>query len=68
MESIDRMKRGWKVCGGVVQIRKNEEAAAAIATRLEQPVLVRFSHHARRMQKGELRNTSEWPQPYVPFP
>ena len=30
MESTERMKRGWNVCGGVVQMRKKDEAAAAI--------------------------------------
>ena len=27
MDSTERMKRGWNVCGGVVQIRKKDELA-----------------------------------------
>ena len=56
MESTERMKRGWKVCGGVVHIRKkDEEEAAAIATARLGGLRssVRFSHKtARRMQEG----------------
>ena len=36
MDSTERMKRGWNVSGGVVQIRKKDEAAA-IATAVGPP-------------------------------
>ena len=55
MESTERMKRGWKVCGGVVQIRKkDEEEAAAIATARLGGLRssVRFSHDRAKNAKG----------------
>ena len=56
MESTERMKRGWKVCGGVVQIRKKdeEEAAAIVTAAGTAAVFVRRAllSPARRMQEG----------------
>ena len=55
MESTERMKRGWKVCGGVVQIRKKdeEEAAAIVTAAGTAAVFVRaLLSPARRMQEG----------------
>ena len=55
MESTERMKRGWKVCGGVVQIRKkDEEEAAAIATARLGGLRssVRFSRDRAKNAKG----------------
>ena len=55
MESTERMKRGWKVCGGVVQIRKkDEEEVVAIATARLGGLRssVRFSHDRAKNAKG----------------
>ena len=54
MESTERMKRGWKVCGGVVHIRKKDEEAAAIATARLGGLRssVRFSHDRAKNAKG----------------
>ena len=55
MESTERMKRGWKVCGGVVQIRKkDEEEVVAIATARLGGLRssVRFFHDRAKNAKG----------------